>query len=254
MDEPKQTPGTGKWMTVREDAARLLLQGLSPRQIATKMGKDLIDIKRFLLTQVGEGTLRLSDILFSIDEKTRESFEAIAREHPGESHPKISQELRRKKLTVGEYRIYLACRNSERGDMYVYLADIELTLHDLIKRALTYHFGKDKWWRGGIPTQIRTECASAQQQDADPVDDLFGYTTLINLSEILKKNWGLFVPLLPKTFVQNRSSFLGDLHRLNTLRNGIMHPIKRIVISKDDFAFVRKVREQIDESNWRFKH
>jgi len=243
-------------MYVREEATKLLLSGLRPSELADKMRKDIIEIKRYLLTQVGEGQLRLSDILFSIPLPDRVRFETVIRQYPGKSHSELrSVRLRPFKansLEEGEFRIYQVCRDSERGDMYVFLSDIEITLHNLVKRALAFQFGdgEDGWWRQGVPSQIRKACVSVREEDPAPCQDAFAYTTFINLREIVDKNWGLFVHILPKEFQQNKKSFLEDLVKLNHLRNGVMHPIKRIEISKDDFSFVKSFRKAIDESNW----
>lgn len=247
------TPSEVMDKRIREEATRLLLQGLSPRFVASKMKKHTIDIKRYLLTQVGEGALRLSDILFGIDEKTRRSFESIARKHPQKKHWDLQGFLRKRHLDDGEYALYLACRNSERGDMYVYLADIEIALHELAKQTLISRFGENKWWSEGVPLSIRKACVSTREEDIDPIKDAFSYTTFINLREILDKNWPLFEVVLPSKLAKNKKLLLGNLIRLNGLRNGVMHPIKRVVIRREDFDFVRKFREEIDESNWRLK-
>ena len=246
------TPSEVVDKAIRNEATRLLRQGFSPELIAKEMKKHLIDIKRHLLTQVGEGELRLSDILFTIDEQKRQSFDAVAREYPGHQHWEVDEVLRERGLCEREYALYLACRNSERGDMYVYLADIEITLHDLIKRTLISRFGENKWWSAGVPLSIRQSCVSAREEDIDPLNDSFSYTTFVNLREIVDKNWGLFNPVLPKKLANDKPLLLSNLIRLNRLRNGVMHPIKGIVIRKDDFDFVQNFRKQIDESNWRF--
>ena len=44
----------------------------------------------------------------------------------------------------------------------------------------------------------------------------------------------------------NRKQFIADMRRLNTLRNVLMHPVKRIEITEEDFLFVREVHRTLD--------
>lgn len=58
-------------MARKDQAARHLLAGSSPRQIANTMGISIGSVEQYLYTKVGEGTIKRSDILFSIDSDTR---------------------------------------------------------------------------------------------------------------------------------------------------------------------------------------
>ena len=241
-------------MSVREEAAQLLLNGLSPVEVANQMNKDIIEIKRYLLTQVGEGQLRLSDILFSIPESQRVKFEALLSKHPTTDYWGIPRAARQwKSMEQGELRIYLACRNSERGDMYVYIADIEILFHRKIRENLVSEFGdsEDGWWRQGISLQTRKACVCRREEDLSPCEDPFDYTDFIDLREILNKNWSVFTRSLPKAIAGDKQKLLKDLLTLNDLRNAVMHPIKQVVIGRDDFIFVQAFRKSIDPSSWR---
>src|SRR5437762_11922388 len=59
----------------RQRAAALLLQGLSPSKIADEMHLPLGAVMNFLYNQVGQGRIRRSDILFSIDAESRRAIE-----------------------------------------------------------------------------------------------------------------------------------------------------------------------------------
>ena len=64
----------------RKQAANLLLRGLPPSKIAEEMRLPLGVVMNFLYNQVGQGWIRRSDILFSIDANTRRAVEeAIGR-------------------------------------------------------------------------------------------------------------------------------------------------------------------------------
>ena len=70
--------------------------------------------------------------------------------------------------------------------MYEFVSEIEVTLHSVIKKVLQKECGnaRDKWWRQGVPLEVRKDCAVAHEQDPDPVDDPYCYTTFIHLKMI----------------------------------------------------------------------
>jgi predicted transcriptional regulator len=68
-------------MLRKHEAAALLGQDLSPAEIAARMGVSIETVMGYLYNQVGEGTIRRSDILFSIGDDTRAAVHAIEQEH-----------------------------------------------------------------------------------------------------------------------------------------------------------------------------
>jgi predicted transcriptional regulator len=64
-------------MARKDQATSLLIAGNSPSQIASLMGISIGSVEQYLCTKVGEGTIRRSDILFSIDANTRNTVEDI---------------------------------------------------------------------------------------------------------------------------------------------------------------------------------
>lgn len=182
-------------MTRREDVAALCKEGLSPSEIGSRLGLRMYDVKTHLLTQVGEGAIRRSDILFSIPAAQRREFEAFIKASQGQSYWGIlngavaaghEKETFRLFLDLAEDRVW-------RGDLYEYIADIELALHDRVKRALAERFGDGEagWWRQGVPSPVRTTWVTARESDS-PADHPFAYTTFIHLGEIIEKNWALW--------------------------------------------------------------
>src|SRR5437588_1621094 len=138
----------------RREAAALLLQGLSPSQIAGRMHLPLGAVMNYLYNQVGQGTLRRSDILFSFPEETRRSIEeAIERSGGSAGFPQVRRQLRQAGLQIsrGDLEIYLNLRDSRvaLGDMYELVRDIELRLHDVVRKSLIAQYGEEHWWRKG---------------------------------------------------------------------------------------------------------
>jgi hypothetical protein len=100
--------------------------------------------------------------------------------------------------------------------------------------------GEDEWWRQGIPMKIRKECASRREEDDEPSGP-YTYTTLIDLSTVITRNWSLFESDLPQEYRVNRKLFESDMVRLNRIRNRVMHPVKEKKWSEDEFVFVRRL-------------
>jgi hypothetical protein len=236
-----------------DDAVEYLRAGLSPAQIAERLGLSFEAVRQHLLHQVGEGSIRRSDILFAMPDKLRAVCEdlreqGISNEIDLDS-PVVRQLLEEHGISPEEMRLYVALRDqgAYRGDMYENVADIEILLHDFVKKTLVDVFGDGEhgWWRQGIPQSIRLDCASARECDSHPVEDPFCYTNFIHLSKIIETNWKHFREVLPGSLASDRKALLADLARLNNIRNAVMHPIKGRRWTEDDFAFVRGFRGKI---------
>ena len=68
-------------MARKHEAVTYLNQGRSPAAIADAMGISFDSVMGYLYNQVGEGRIRRSDILFAIENKTREAARAIESEY-----------------------------------------------------------------------------------------------------------------------------------------------------------------------------
>ena len=73
-------------MARKNEAEQLLRQGLCPSEIAGRMGISVKSVVQYLRTQVGEGSLRLSDLYFSWPpEKRGDPSESRSRKISGQS-------------------------------------------------------------------------------------------------------------------------------------------------------------------------
>ena len=68
-------------MARKHEAVSVLKRGLSPALIARGMQVSIGTVMGYLYTQVGEGAIRRSDILFAIDSEIRAAVETAEREN-----------------------------------------------------------------------------------------------------------------------------------------------------------------------------
>ena len=230
-------------MPVRQEAAELIKAGHSPIEVAKMMGKRVQDLVHLLLWQVGEGELRLSDIYLSIPESRRRQYEEAIKGWAGEDQSALLRRCNELGLDGGEFRLYAFCREALHNDMYGYLRNIEVFLHEMTRRVLeaAYPSQDDAWWYKGVPEEIRVACVETRERDFQHLEP-YAYTTLIHIKRILDANWAAFLRevVLPKETSGDKRAFLSKFTRLNDIRNGVMHPIKPIEIKEDDFRFIRE--------------
>ncbi len=243
-------------MARKHEAVEWLRKGYSPSRIADQMEISVASVKGYLFNQVGEGNIRRSDILFSIDRDVRELIESAIADLgniPSKSEAGTSKDTRRvvqwlqrrgHDADEEEVDIYLMLHDARvsLGDMFEFIRDIELILHRHIREVLCSGYGSTEWWRKGIPENVRVQCAESREKDPDPASDPFCYTTFIHLKDIFDKQWGIFSKTLPSKFVSDKKQFLASLDRLNRIRNFVMHPAKGRVATEADFSFVREFR------------
>ncbi|OLE55673.1 MAG: hypothetical protein AUG51_01680 [Acidobacteria bacterium 13_1_20CM_3_53_8] len=246
-------------MARKDEAASLLIAGNSPSQIASMMGISTGTVEQYLYIKVVEGAIRRSDILFSIDAETRKTMEDIILRSEKKDYHSVFHTAKREGhlLDYKELEIYMKLKDARisLGDMYEFIYKIETTLHEMIKRILiaNYGEGEDCWWRKGIHVEIRKDCARLREEETEPAAELFCYTTFIHLRKILEDQWAVFSQVLPQLFVKEKKKFLSNLNKLNSIRNYVMHPVKGMPITEDDFAFVREFHQSIQERNWRVR-
>jgi hypothetical protein len=123
--------------------------------------------------------------------------------------------------------------------MYEIVSELEIKIHELVRSRLIKEYGLEKYVREGVPIEVRKKCAISQQEDENPVDDLFAYTTLIQLWIVIDKKWNLFEPIIPSNYSNKKPELRKDMIRLNGIRNRVMHPVKNNKWKEDDFVFVR---------------
>lgn len=234
----------------RKLAATLLLRGMPPSRIAAEMKLPLGVVMNFLYNQVGQGWIRRSDILFSIDADTRRGIEEAIQHTGKESLSSVARGLKQSGVNVdrGDLRVYLKLRDAraDLGDMYEFIRDIELRLHQYVKASLIAAYGADEWWRKGVPLPVREDCAVTSERDFEPANELFCYTTLMHLRLIIDREWSTLSADLPGKLRADKPDFLESLRRLNRIRNIVMHPVKGIRIGDEDFEFVRRLHAQLE--------
>jgi len=84
----------------------------------------------------------------------------------------------------------------------------------LLQRFNFLLFGpaEGQWWRQGVPAEIRKTCAQTREDDPDPVDDVFAYTTLIHLAKITVQVWmpgalSIRFPFLPNAAIERNFEY-----------------------------------------------
>jgi hypothetical protein len=218
---------------------------MSPSRIAREMNVPLGLVMNYLYRLVGEGGLRRSDILFTLDRQARQEIEKIIQERGTVQPGKIRRYLGAAGIDVNsdDLRIYLKLRDArvDLGDTYELIRDLELNLHKFIRDSLTREYGPENWWREGVPLNVREDCALINERDAEPAQDLFCYTTVMHLFVVLDKQWTALSEFLPARLKGNKQEFLARLKRLNSIRNKVMHPVKGYVITEEDFDFLREL-------------
>jgi hypothetical protein len=142
--------------------------------------------------------------------------------------------------------------------MYVFLSELEQTLHTQIRAVLEKQHGhSDKeWWMRGVPKKVREKCATARENDPEAYKQsahLYSYTTLIQLKDILESpdNEKLFRKHLPASVANDLKGFFGDLTRLNGIRNQVMHPVRDEPPTETEFVFVREMHSKLCRNAFR---
>ena len=231
-------------MSLTQEILIAILDAQSPSLIASKLCAPVKTVIDHLWILVGRGSLRLTDIYFAFSQEQRVTLKAAV-DRTSTNH--LAEELKRVGLTLEEVDLFNKLKKQQvvGSEMYEFVSEIELAIHEFIRNVLVDHFGglEEQWWREGIPLQIRKKCQSRREEDEQPSDSGFAYTDLIDLSDIIAKNWGLFQPGLHATYQANRKLLQRDFVNLNDVRKAVMHPVKRRKWREGDFQFVRQFRE-----------
>lgn len=216
-------------MGVREETLELLHQGLSPKEIAREKGVNIKTTLAYLDELVGRGALRRSDIFFSIPKNIRN-----ANKERGVSTDYEDS------LVINKY----GDASTALGDMYEDIRTVETYLHQLISSALEEEYGKGEmgWWRKGIPLSIRQDCQSRREADDEPATEPYCYTNLLDLWQILDKQWNVLKKVLPNNITADKQALRFNLIRLNSIRRKVMHPVRGVIPSEDDFEFIREFK------------
>lgn len=233
----------------------LLRSGLSPKEIAKRQGVRLATILGYLDQLVGRGDVRRSDILFSVQKDVRQIILSIAGNKTTSDSWDIvhvvQAKLKEQGFDVDREEIDVVLKYGDArhalGDMYEDIRTIETYLHQLIRKGLEKEYGKEElgWWRRGVPETTRKNCQLRREEDPEPVADPYCYTELLDLANILNKQWNVLSKRLPKDVAQNKNTLLSKLGHLNTIRRNVMHPVRGVVPLEDDFEFVHELRQSL---------
>ncbi|MBV8206570.1 MAG: hypothetical protein JO041_07245 [Acidobacteria bacterium] len=233
----------------RRRTADLLLAGMPPSRIAQEMKLPLGIVINLLYNQVGQGIIRRSDILFSIDIQTRHAIETAIQSTRSDRPSVIARSLRQggTEMNRDDLRVYLKLRDAraDLGDMYEFIRDIELRLHQYVRTSLLAAYGAENWWRRGVPLPVREDCAITYERDLEPAGELYCYTTLMHIRLTFDREWPVLSASLPGRLRADKPEFLESLRRLNRIRNVVMHPVKGVRLTDDDFEFVRRLHAQL---------
>lgn len=234
-----------------DECASLTRAGKCPSKIATTLGITTKSVILYIRTAVGFGVLRCSDVLIALDRTSCGKLPGMVA-----SNPSISAKEARQRLCDGggsldqdeiDYYLELVASRSFVADLYYYISEVELFLHQKIGDALKVEFGDGDggWWKTGVPERVRIDCATVREKDPEEPTHAYYYATLINLIDIIDKNW----VVLSKAFLAaknlEKQELLRELKRMNSLRNRVMHPIRYGVPNSEDIEFVREVYARI---------
>jgi hypothetical protein len=149
-----------------------------------------------------------------------------------------------KVLSDPSYDLTLAAPARTPEEPYHLVKWIEETVHTLIRDVIVSEYGMEDWWRKGVSVEIRKICAARREDDAKP-QDIYAYIDLIDLKEILHKQWKLFHPRLRpgKRWFTDKPELMGSLVDLNELRKRIMHPARRYECDEADLALLSRFKD-----------
>jgi hypothetical protein len=161
---------------------------------------------------VGAGELKPLEVFFSIPEERRVA--------------PLTEEDRLIVETFGAHAL---------GEMYERLRAIEIRLHAAIRRTLQEQYGSDEsgWWRTAVPLAVRQKLQMRREQDTDLAEP-YTYTDLLDLAEILEKNWAAIAGKVITEPAQ-RKEILSGLRRLNQIRRKVLHPVRSTPPSDSQF-------------------
>lgn len=236
----------------REEVVELLRKGNPPSKIAQLMGISMQSVMGYLYQKVGEGEISRYEIMLSFDRKTREAVEQAlesGRHRDGaEFLNKVPGELEEENCSIdlAGLVIYINSSHAALADMYELIRRIETDLHLRIRNTLVQKYGREHWWRKGVPEKIRAELVVSFERDPEPANQPYSYTTLIHLKEIYDKRWSILCETLPARVRSDKRKFLSNMTRLNGIRNSVMHPVRRIRLNDDDYGFVQSLKDSLE--------
>jgi hypothetical protein len=243
-----------------QKAANQIVEHIRPSVIAKNLGISPTEFTPILAQAVVLGYIRKSDILFTFPKSL---CDAIERMNPARSPaalhrilPGIEEMLEIEEHTDGCEAFFLWAFTRQRvvySDLYEMLSTIETSLHKRIRQCLGNGFWRRDDMSGskGVPLAIRKACFTRQQEDENPSDDPYSYTTFIELKEIIDVNWDIFCRRLPAG-TKDKKILLSNFGQLNSIRNKVMHPVRLDgALGESEYRFVLQMHNSLVTSPWR---
>jgi hypothetical protein len=238
---------------------------LSPAVIAAELNVTTGEAIQHIFVAIGEGRIKQSDLFFILARKYADEASLLDK-----LSPKSPEGLRKvfvawiqagtfnKAWDADELVLYILYRSRRVyiGDLYVFLTELERTLHQKIKSILIQQYGaaETEWWMR-FRVEDRQQCALARQNDAQFRVHEYSYTTLTHLKKILEKEKMVFCRHLPLAVVVNNNNikaFLEDLQRLTAIRNQVTHPVREEPPTEAEFVFVKEMHSKLcRDALWR---
>lgn len=212
------------------------------------------DMIFFLESVVGRGSLRASEIYYSIPSAMRREILRAA----GEAGLNLSYELdpfARHSLPLRDVRstyelltgisecdVFVCLRfgPAERhfGDLYMLLRSYELTLHRLVRQSLEAEYGPGRsgWWKKALPLDVRQTAVKRLELEDDSDIDAWELVTLGELGIVVEKQ---FKPVFKHLFIPlNTGQLSQQIQSVARIRNSVMHPVKALDLEDDHFEIV----------------
>jgi hypothetical protein len=247
-------------MNTTKKAANQIVELVRPSVISKNLGISPVELTPILAQAVILGYIRKSDILFTFPKSLREAVERL---NPVKNLATFKYSLPTLKEMSGIEddtdeceALYLWAFTRQRvvySDLFEILSTIEITLHKRIRQCL----GKGFWRRDdtlgskGVPLSVRKSCVARQEEDDNPSNEPYSYTTLIDLKEIIDANWDIFSKRLPAS-AKDRKMLLSNFNKLNSIRNKVMHPVRLDEMpGESEYRFVLQMHNTLVLSQWR---
>ena len=224
---------------------------------------------RVLFEMVGKGEIRRSDILYSISASKRHSILVVRKQIPLETvnvdevvavlkDSEFSDLWSSEELMPGDIEIvldYWRKPSIALGDLYEELRTIETTIHTYVSEQLKASLqvpnisdveaDQDAWWTQAVPETVKRDCNQRWEENSRQGHS-YDYTDFKHLWEIIERNWPIFSNKFTDLYPGNTKQQVGaDLRKINLIRNKVMHPVRGINPTDDEFELVRKVRHKI---------
>ena len=165
-------------------------------------------------------------------------------------------------------------------DIFVLFAEIDKLIHYKVFDVL-FDNSRENWFLS-ISQNIRQSCANKYESVREPVLlfdnlyeeseiygsfstpgmeelNLFGFTTMTELKEIILDSWNIFSDRVPECYA-DKSIMHADFNFLLPLRNKIAHPVRvdsdkpgwdGMPIKLDDFSRLENIRGNFSLDQWR---